>query len=73
MNLYLLKRDDHVGYDEYSGHVIAAPQPYEARVAAAKVSADEGYAVWIHFATLTLIATDHAGEPGIVLSSFNAG
>ena len=73
--LYLLKRMDSVGYDEYDGFVVAADTETEARDFAAKESADEGAGVWNSQldCSCTLLALSSKHSKGIVLGSFNAG
>lgn len=76
MKLYLLKRTDGTGYDEYYAYVIAAENETQAREIAAGNAADEGEAVWHSQldCSVTLLALNSTRrEAGIVLDSFNAG
>jgi len=73
MNLYLIDRIGHVGYDEFDGFVIAAESETEARSLCNQ--ADEGD-IWGNQldATCELIGTAKDGtNKGVILESFNAG
>ena len=73
--LYLLKRMDRVGYDEFDGFVISADTETEARDFAIQEAADEGDEVWSSQldVSCTLLALNTKHDKGIVLGSFNAG
>lgn len=75
MKLWLLNRTDSIGYDEYTGYVIASETENEARLIAAQNHADEGGEVWEGQLTCTVecIALETNQGVGIVLESFNAG
>ena len=73
MNLYLVKRTDRPGWDEYDGIVVRAES--EARAIEMATGADE---YGIHYSGLaphnievTEISAD--GDEAVILSSFNAG
>ena len=71
MNLYLVKRNDYVDYDEYNSAVVAAESPEEAvQILKDKYSSKYllGWGKWD--VTVTLIAPT---EPGIIHESFRAG
>lgn len=70
MNLYVLYRGCN-GYDEYDSHLIAALDEDHAKTFI--IYADEGLHGWDD-CSIELIgtATDNQ-EPGIIMSSFNAG
>lgn len=72
MKLWLLKRTDRIGYDECDGFVVRAKTETDARALAAEQAGDEGKDVWLSPA-VTCTELTAKGEPGIVLSSFNAG
>lgn len=75
MKLYLLRRMDSVGYDEYIGFVVSADNETEAREIASEQFADEGKDKWHSQldVSATLIALNSTQPKGIVLESFNAG
>lgn len=77
MNIYLLKRDNKVGYDEYDGFVIAANTEDEARQMAAEEAADEGKNIWLSPVSddvrVVKIGINDYPNPEIILDSFNAG
>ncbi|QOC54464.1 hypothetical protein pSALSNUABM04_004 [Salmonella phage pSal-SNUABM-04] len=73
MNLYLLERQDDVGYDEFDSIVVAAPSEGVARAIRPRGGWVYGEA-WDEAETLTCtnIGTTHL-PIGIVHESFNAG
>ena len=70
--LYLLKRLDHTGYDEYDAMVIRADSKRMARKLANSVCGDEGH-IWTDETIVTCEVLKQTGQNGIVLGSFNAG
>lgn len=76
MNLYLVKRPDMPGYDEYDAYVVIAATPEDA-VAAFPDKHHNLSGAWpVDPATLTVtrISTLAADvKPGVILASFNAG
>lgn len=70
MSVYLVGRTDHVRYDEFAAVVVIAATDDQARELAKKLDGDQAPSVW-DAATVTVVDPD--GEPGIVLSDFNAG
>lgn len=73
MNLYLLERQDDVGYDEFDSIVVAAPTEQAARAIRPRGGWVYGEA-WEDVETLTcqLIGTTNL-PTGLVHTSFNAG
>jgi len=74
MRIYLIRRTDTVGYDEYDAHVVYARNPKEVREMA-KTKAGrygEDSEVW-DTAKVTLVGAAPRRKPSIILSSFNAG
>lgn len=67
MNLYLVKRTDDIGYDEYDSVVVSAVSE-----CAAKYEATE---LWSKYdpVTVELIGMSINQEAGVIHSSFNAG
>lgn len=67
MNLYLVKRTDDIGYDEYDSVVVSAVSE-----CAAKYEATE---LWSKHdpVTVELIGMSISQEAGVIHSSFNAG
>lgn len=76
MKLWLIERLDDVGYDEYDGKVIAAPNAERVREIAALVVGDEGKSAWLSPERSQIeelgTALDAAFE-GVVLASYRAG
>lgn len=73
LNLYLVERDA-TGYDEYTGHVIAAGSKEDAVELARKFPACEGADGWANPRVRMLgVTTYSCYEAHIVMSSFNAG
>lgn len=70
MSIYLVKRTDHVRYEEFAAVVVIATTEDQARELAKKLDGDQAASVW-DAATVSEVNPD--GEPGIVLSDFNAG
>jgi hypothetical protein len=76
LNLYSLKREEPIGYDEVDGFVIAAVDAESARVLAASQAADEGKRAWMAYdlnVTLIGISTADIDTERVILRSFNAG
>lgn len=83
MNLYLIKRTDHIGYDQYDSAVVAAPNGEYARNMSPSTGSlmteedwKEKYSYWASDVTsveVTLIGTSVERGPMVVLASFNAG
>ena len=81
MNIFKVERTDKVGYDEYDSFVIIAESENEARVTdpSGKPVEDSIFSSWVKVRDLdklivTLIGVANEDqEPGIVLTSFNAG
>lgn len=70
MNLYLIKRTDHVGYDDYDALVVAA----ESEIKALSIEPEMGWKAFAPTFTIELIGTARAiTKAGVVLGSFNAG
>lgn len=67
MNLYLVKRTDSVGYDEYDSAVVAALDEESAK--------EEATELWWNDAPVTVkhVGFSDVKEPYVVLGSFNAG
>ena len=72
MTLWLLKRTDRVGYDEYAGFVIRASSEREAREIAWSAASDEPRDVWLNDAVAAR-PIDADGKDEIILGDFNAG
>ena len=71
MKLWIIRRLDHVGYDEHDAFVVRAETEDEARIFASK----EGYG-WdwsVPTQCSTCVELTYEGVAGIVLGSFNAG
>ena len=73
--LYLLRRTDDIGYDEYVGFIVRASSDKEARefVIKSKPGSDENDETWRNPAFSTCTEIQASGEEKIILSSFNAG
>ena len=68
MNLYLVKRTNPVGYDEFDSAVIAEESASKARSVFQQLEwADDKYLV------VSLIGYSSTEEYGVILGSFNAG
>jgi len=72
MNIYLLTRNDYVGYDEYDGKVIRAESEEKARICANCNTADEGE-MWTDKKAVTCELVPREGETEHILESFRAG
>ena len=71
MNIYLIKRNDDVGYDEYDSAVVIAETPYLALVIAKSVYGTSQWNGWKNWdVSVTLVDTSKAK---LLLSSYNAG
>lgn len=70
--LFLLKRIDGVGYDEYDSMLISEVSEYKARRLACENCADEG-GIWADEAIVTCEVITPATNYGIIINSFNAG
>jgi len=84
MNLYLLTRTDHGGYDTYDSAVVCAESEEHARDThpdgRGRISEREepnpNYGTWVAPETVNVELIGHAApllEAGVVCSSFNAG
>lgn len=78
MKIYLIKREDDVGYDEYAGFVVAALTPPAAKelvLEAVHASTKPVIlALWADLPVKYLGRAAKLGMPaGIILSDFNAG
>jgi hypothetical protein len=78
MIIYLVERECQ-DYDEYDGHVVRANNPQQAIELCAAHPGDEGAGAWLSSEVTPIGAVLPAddgiaqGNPGIILSSFNAG
>lgn len=74
MPLYLLKRPDKdIGYDEYCGFVVRAPDEGSARFIVSNSTGCEGGMTWMDTTKSSCELIDPNGEDGLILESFNAG
>lgn len=71
-NIYLLRRKDAIGYDEYDAKVIRANSTKRAREIACEDTGDEG-SIWMDDKLVTCEVVVAEGPEGEILSSFNAG
>ena len=70
MEIYLVRRTDDIGYDEYTEKVVCAENEQQAREWAAKWFADEGKDIWFDKRTEVLkVKTDKAM---VISESFRA-
>jgi len=72
MALYLLSRNDDIGYDEYVAKVVRAKNESEAREFANADTGDEGK-IWISPDKVTIELIESEGKAQVILSDFNAG
>lgn len=74
MKIWLVKRMEPIGYDEYDAKVVAAHDEAGARRLAALWTADEGKATWLdpERSMVTEVRTDGEHEE-VILDSFCAG
>jgi len=71
MNIYLIKRNDDVGYDEYDSAVVIAETPDQALVIAKSIYGTSQWNGWKNWdVSVTLVDTSKAK---LLLSSYNAG
>ena len=71
MNIYLIKRNDAVGYDEYDSAVVIAETPDHALVIAKSIFGTSQWNGWKNWdVSVTLVDTSKAR---LLLSSYNAG
>lgn len=72
MRIFLLKSKRDVGYDEYDGFVVSAPDPQTAKQLC---KAHCGRANWADFNDphITVVGRSRLKTPRVVLASFNAG
>jgi hypothetical protein len=68
MKLWLVKRNDSVGYDEYDSVVVRASTMEQARVLVLDAEM-EGFTA----DNMVVEPLEVPGEPGIILGSYNAG
>lgn len=81
MKIYLIKRNDEVGYDEYVGFVVAATSAREAKdlvlevVTGQRVCKATTLVLWENLPVKYLGRAEKLAVPaaGIILSDFNAG
>ena len=71
MKIYLLRRKDNIGYDEYDSKVIVADSEQRARKLANEFVGDEG-TIWDNPKFVTCEEVDNTLE-GVLITSFNAG
>ena len=73
MKLFILTRED-AGYDEYDGQCVLARDEDEARSIADMFARDASYGEedWLNKEEVECVEVD-VSNPGLVLSSFNAG
>lgn len=72
MSIYLLKRKEAPGWDEYDAKIVRAPSERDARRIANKSTGDEG-GVWVDEKKVTCEKLYSNGESVEILGSFNAG
>lgn len=81
MNLYLISRNEAIGYDEYDSAIVAAESPEDAitihpdrQKASVPQAGDHSWAYNVKNIEVTLIgqATPKT-KRGVILASFNAG
>lgn len=72
MKLYILRRKDPVGYDEFDSMIVSAISPKEARIIAGASCGDEGN-VWINKSKVTCTPLKPGRRSMLILGSFNAG
>lgn len=76
MNLYLVKRTDRVGYDQYDAFVVAANSHVEAKKLLTKTygGSDDLYHQWSDAVKSERIGISRDyGTPTEILGSYNAG
>jgi hypothetical protein len=77
MNLYLIERQDNIGYYEYDSWLVASCSAKLARLYGpdGKCDVDPETDPCIHAdcVTLTLVGTTHRPEGQVIIASFNAG
>ena len=75
MNIYLISRKDHIGYDECEAFVIAAKSPTEVRalIIESQLYGDERSYPWTTARVKLVGTTDKYKRPTVILSSFLAG
>jgi hypothetical protein len=71
--VYLVEREDLVGYDENRAFVVVANTPDHARQLCKENAADEGKEVWNNALCILLAKGAIDRTPRVVLSDFNAG
>lgn len=73
--LWVLSRiSGRVGYDEFDGHVVRAPNAKKARQLVAEMTyGDEGSGTWLDEKLSSCEKLSGRGKMEIILSSFNAG
>jgi hypothetical protein len=70
--IYLLKRADEIGWDEYEGKIVRASSEQEARDIANQKTGDEGQ-IWSNPERVTCEPCDAEGASGALLEAFRAG
>ena len=75
MQIWLIERDEDIGYDEWDAKVVVAETEQAARELAALDTADEGKTVWFDQSrcVATVIGTADDPSPRVILGSLNAG
>ena len=68
MNVYIIRRNDEIGYDEYDAVVVVEESPELALDLAKNYYGDDGWGDWS--VTITKVDLD---KPQALLGSFNAG
>ena len=71
MDVYLIKRNDNVGWDEYDSAVVIAESPEQALTIAKSIYGTSQWNGWKNWdVSVTLVDTNKAR---LLLSSYNAG
>lgn len=73
MQLWILTRKKHVGYDEHGGFVIRAKTEDEARYIASQAEYQDTKHLWHDSAETKCEPLSEVGEPGVILADFRAG
>ena len=73
MQLWLLKRLDHVSWDEFEGFVVRAKTRERAREIASKKAGEEGEMTWLDALKTSCEPIEDVGEEETILEAFNAG
>ena len=74
MKIFLLRRIDQVGYDEYDALVVVAGTEDEAREMVNNTAGGYRYSAdWTDRTNVECMVINSKTKPGIILDSFNAG